>query len=57
MKVDASTGNVIVSGSLDVSNTALGQTGGSVQVLGNKVALVEQARVDVSGDAGGWAQR
>jgi len=53
MKVDASTGNVIVSGSLDVSNTALGQTGGSVQVLGNKVALVEQARVDVSGDVGG----
>jgi filamentous hemagglutinin family protein len=53
MKVDTSTGNVIVSGSLDVSNTALGQTGGSVQVLGNKVALVEQARVDVSGDAGG----
>jgi filamentous hemagglutinin family protein len=53
MKVDTSTGNVIVSGSLDVSNTALGQTGGSVQVLGNKVALVEQARVDISGDAGG----
>lgn len=53
MQVDASPGSVTVSGAVDTANMALNQTGGSVHLLGNKVALVEQARVDVSGDAGG----
>lgn len=53
MKLDANTGSVTVSGAVDASNIALGQTGGTVQILGNKVALVEQAQVNVSGDVGG----
>jgi filamentous hemagglutinin family protein len=42
----------IASGTLDVSNTAPGQTGGHVQVLGNKVGLVG-ANVNASGSNGG----
>jgi len=42
----------IASGTLDVSNTAPGQTGGTVQVLGNKVGLVG-ANVNASGSNGG----
>ncbi len=53
IKVDANIGSVTVAGVLNASNTASGEAGGTVEVLGNKVALVEQARVNVSGDAGG----
>ena len=45
-------GFAIASGTLDVSNTAPGQSGGTVQVLGNKVGLVG-ANVNASGSNGG----
>jgi len=40
-------------GVLDASGKEAGQTGGTVQVLGEKVGLFDHAVVDVSGDAGG----
>ncbi len=43
---------VEVSGTLDASNTSPGEIGGTVHVLGDKVALYG-AQIDVSGDAGG----
>jgi filamentous hemagglutinin family protein len=52
LKVDANAGTVIASGRLDVSNTAPGQTGGTVQVLGNKVGLLG-AEINASGTSGG----
>ena len=42
-----------VSGALDASGAAPGLTGGRVTVLGDKVGLFGNARIDVSGDAGG----
>jgi filamentous hemagglutinin family protein len=42
----------IVSGQVDAANTASGQTGGEVAVLGDRVGLIG-AEVDASGDAGG----
>lgn len=51
--IDTNTGTVTVAGAVDAANMASNQTGGSVQLLGNKVALVEQAKIDVSGDLGG----
>jgi filamentous hemagglutinin family protein len=47
------TGTTMVSGTLDVSNTQVGQRGGTVYALGNKVGLVDNARVNASGDTGG----
>ncbi|MEE8270845.1 MAG: hypothetical protein V3R98_03810, partial [Alphaproteobacteria bacterium] len=47
------TGVVRVTGTLDASGRAAGQTGGTVKVLGDKVGLMDGAVVDVSGDAGG----
>jgi filamentous hemagglutinin family protein len=46
-------GNAQVSGTLDASGNAAGQTGGRIAVLGDRVALTGNARVDASGDAGG----
>ncbi|MGF7212422.1 filamentous hemagglutinin family protein [Skermanella aerolata] len=46
-------GIVNVTGALDASGQGPNQTGGTVKVLGDKVALTKQARIDVSGDAGG----
>jgi len=46
-------GGVRVAGQLDASGRDQGQTGGTVQVLGDKVELAVAARIDVSGDAGG----
>ena len=46
-------GIVSVNGRVDVSGTAADATGGNVTVLGEKVGLFENARVDVSGAAGG----
>ena len=46
-------GTVINSGTLDASGVGMDSTGGSVSVLGNHVGLFGNARVDVSGDAGG----
>jgi filamentous hemagglutinin family protein len=47
------TGAVTVTGTLDASGRAAVATGGSVSVLGDEVALLGDARVDVSGAAGG----
>ena len=47
------TGTTLVTGTLDASGTGAGQTGGTVKVLGEQVALLGAARIDVSGDAGG----
>jgi len=52
LKVDADAGTVIASGRLDVSGTAPGQTGGTVQVLGDKVGLLG-AEINASGTSGG----
>jgi filamentous hemagglutinin family protein len=49
---DPQTGAVNVSGTLDVSGRAAGQTGGTVHVLGRAVNLAG-AKIDASGDAGG----
>jgi len=46
-------GRVTVAGTLDASGAQAGQTGGRVEVLGDRVALVDEARIDVGGDAGG----
>ncbi|WP_341917272.1 filamentous hemagglutinin N-terminal domain-containing protein, partial [Polaromonas sp. YR568] len=46
-------GVVHVAGTLDASGVATGQTGGTVQVLGDKVVLATGAAIDVSGNSGG----
>jgi len=46
-------GIVRVSGTLDASGNNEGETGGTVQVTGEKVGLFDSARVDVSGHSGG----
>ncbi|MGA2256253.1 MAG: hypothetical protein ABSG53_16510, partial [Thermoguttaceae bacterium] len=46
-------GTVLVSGSIDVSNTVSGRLGGSVELLGDRVGLLDRAVVDASGNAGG----
>ena len=46
-------GAVMVAGALDASGRGAGQSGGTVNVLGNNVQLASNAVVDVSGDAGG----
>lgn len=47
------TGRVAVSGQIDASGKDAGEKGGSVQVLGDVVALQAGSSVDVSGDIGG----
>lgn len=46
-------GIVQVAGSLDASGTEAGQTGGRVQVTGEKIGLFNGTRINASGDAGG----
>ncbi len=46
-------GVVNVSGTLDASGRGAGETGGSVKVLGEKVALLADSRIDATGDRGG----
>jgi filamentous hemagglutinin family protein len=46
-------GIVSVDATLDVSGTAADAKGGTIKVLGEKVGLFENARLDASGDAGG----
>jgi len=53
LQVPVDVGTTIVSGSLNASNLVVGQMGGRVQVLGDKVGLFDFARIDVSGEAGG----
>ena len=48
-----SAGVVANSGTLTVAGTDAGATGGTVKVLGDKVALFSGTRIDASGDAGG----
>jgi filamentous hemagglutinin family protein len=47
------TGTVLSSGKLIASGKARGTQGGTVQVLGNQVGIMDHGVVDVSGDAGG----
>ena len=46
-------GITVNSGVLDASGKGIGETGGTVKLLGNGVALFAGAKVDVSGDLGG----
>ncbi|MCX7185437.1 MAG: filamentous hemagglutinin N-terminal domain-containing protein [Nitrosospira sp.] len=46
-------GIVSVSGTLDASGRNAGETGGSIQVLGDKVGLFAGANLNAAGDAGG----
>jgi len=46
-------GLVHVAGTLDASSPKAGVSGGSVDVLGNKVLVADGSRIDVSGPAGG----
>ncbi len=52
VQIEAQRGAVAVQGTIDVSNTAPGGKGGSVEVLGQAV-VVQGATIDASGDAGG----
>ena len=49
------TGNstVLVSGTLDASGSAPGQTGGNITVTGDHVGILSGANINASGDAGG----
>ncbi len=49
----SSAGTVLNSGKLVASGKTKGAKGGTVNVLGNKVGIVDHGVVDVSGDAGG----
>ncbi len=46
-------GIVSVNGTLDASGANAGESGGTVKVLGEKVGLFENARIDAAGNAGG----
>ncbi|MCW9034381.1 MAG: filamentous hemagglutinin N-terminal domain-containing protein, partial [Rhodospirillales bacterium] len=46
-------GIVEVAGTLDVSGADTGEKGGTVKVLGEKVGLIGEAKIDASGDKGG----
>ena len=46
-------GTVNAGGTLDASGLNAGETGGTVKVLGNHVALLDGASINASGDAGG----
>ncbi len=48
-------GITAVSGRIDASGLAAGETGGRVVITGDKVALMPGASIDASGDAGGGA--
>ena len=51
--ISGSGGSVNVSGKLIASGKRPGESGGTVKVLGTDVALVNNASIDVSGNAGG----
>ncbi|MDF5712612.1 MAG: filamentous hemagglutinin N-terminal domain-containing protein [Rhizonema sp. NSF051] len=46
-------GSAIVSGKINASNLTPGKTGGKVLILGDRVGLLDNSIVNVSGDAGG----
>ncbi|MCE0484857.1 MAG: filamentous hemagglutinin N-terminal domain-containing protein [Methylacidiphilales bacterium] len=49
----SSAGTVLNSGKLIASGQTKGAEGGTVQVLGNRVGIIDHGVVDISGDAGG----
>ena len=51
--LDAGNGSASDSGSLNASGKGTGETGGMVQILGGAVTVSDDAKIDVSGDAGG----
>jgi filamentous hemagglutinin family protein len=51
--LDAGDGTASDDGTVDVSGKAAGQTGGTVEITGAKVAVGDGAKIDASGDAGG----
>ena len=51
--LDAGNGTTLVSGKLSATGSHPGETGGTIQVLGNQVALNAGAQLDASGTAGG----
>ncbi|WP_414514552.1 CHAT domain-containing protein [Nostoc sp. PCC 9305] len=54
--IPTAAGTTIASGTLDVSNTGVMQTGGTVNVLGDRVGLIG-ANINASGTAGGGIVR
>ena len=46
-------GHVAVSGTIDVSGPNAGESGGTIAIRGNSVAVADGARLEASGDAGG----
>ncbi len=44
--------DVIIDGLINASGLAAGQTGGAVHIIGKRIALMNDSRVDVSGNAG-----
>jgi len=46
-------GTLIVSGNVDVSDSTPGQSGGTVHLFGDRVGLLDAARIDASGAVGG----
>src|SRR4051794_12655317 len=48
-------GVVATSGTLDISGKSAGESGGHVEITGNKVGLFDGAVIDASGSAGGGA--
>ncbi|MFN0054364.1 MAG: beta strand repeat-containing protein [Planctomycetales bacterium] len=54
VRLDAGTdGTLIVSGEIDASSSTAGSRGGTVDLLGSRVGLIDHASVNVSGVAGG----
>jgi filamentous hemagglutinin family protein len=51
--LEADGGTTTDSGTLDATGKKDGETGGTVKVLGDQVAVTDGARIDVSGNAGG----
>jgi filamentous hemagglutinin family protein len=51
--LDGGDGDVAVSGTVDVSGTAPGTTGGTVQVTGKDINVADGTTIDASGPAGG----
>ena len=47
------TGEVVVSGQLDASGKTADAKGGQINILGDKIAVLEQTRIDASGPSGG----
>jgi len=52
-QVPINAGTAVVAGTLDASHLSPEQAGGTVQVSGSRVALIDNARIDVTGSAGG----